>query len=94
MSFHSNSHIYSQLPFPATHTKKSKSKLIEIDLVKIKMSRGRGLALLNKIKERQQEEIERQQEEIGKREKEAFLNSLKERKKALEGKFNAGRIKT
>jgi hypothetical protein len=62
------------------------------------MSRGRGLALLNKIKERQQEEIERQQEEIerqqeeiGRKEKEAFLNSLKERKKALEGKFNAGR---
>ena len=48
------------------------------------MSRGRGLALLNKLKERQQEEI-------GKKEKEAFLNSLRERKKALEGKFNAGR---
>ena len=49
------------------------------------MSRGRGLALLNKLKERQQEEI-------GKKEKEAFLNALKERKKALDGKFNAGSI--
>ena len=39
------------------------------------MSRGRGLALLNKLKERQQEEI-------GRKEKEAFLNALKERKKA------------
>ena len=48
------------------------------------MSRGRGLALLNKIKERQQEEI-------GEKEKDALIQALKERKKALESKFNAGR---
>ena len=48
------------------------------------MSRGRGLALLSKIKERQLAEA-------GQKEKEALIQALKERKKALEGKFNARR---